>query len=321
MKLLIVLRVEAGGIFVDISIVLLSWNRKSEIKECIDSIRRIFNGEIVVVDQNSVDGSKEYLKSRNDIILIELAENVGVAAGRNVGMISAKNDITIILDSDAYFDEEFPFNRIVEVFDNNSELSVIAFKILNSYSKELDNWPYLKPSSYSNSIFEAGRFHGCGHAIRKEHFVEVGKYDDALFFFWEEVDLSFRLLAKGYVINYMPEFVVYHSRVPTARFEWKNNRFFYKVKNRIYIVRKYYAKYHLIRELLFVIVGYFIIALRNSILKQWLKGIIDGFKMPANNYLDSVELKRLSERLHELEIKERSNYRNNMFIKMFQKLS
>lgn len=225
----------------NISVVILNWNRLDEIKNCIEQMRKIFDGEIVVVDQGSTDGSKEYLSSRTDINLISLSENLGVAGGRNVGNKNATGDILISIDSDAYFDESFSFDELAREFKNDPTLSAIAFKIMNPNNNKLDNWPHTYPEDYCDRRFESSRFHGCGHAIRKSHFMEVDMYDETLFFNWEESDLCYRFLAKGYRVVYIPDFVVYHDRSPVARVQWNSGRYYYFVRNRLYMFRKYFT--------------------------------------------------------------------------------
>ena len=83
------------------SIVIVSYNSSDVMKLCINSIRRnndIICNEIIVVDNNSSDGICEWLRTQNDIYLIENKENKGFGGGLNQGIKAAlpENDIFLL---------------------------------------------------------------------------------------------------------------------------------------------------------------------------------------------------------------------------------
>ena len=80
------------------SFVIVSYNCKYMMEKCIESIRNTCykdSYEIVVVDNNSDDGVREYLEKQDDVVLIKNKENVGFPKGCNIGVEYAKpsNDI------------------------------------------------------------------------------------------------------------------------------------------------------------------------------------------------------------------------------------
>lgn len=82
------------------AMVILNYNLKDDIRNCIDSIRETTPNsarEIIVVDNGSTDGSLEYLRSQNDIKLLENKENVGFPKGCNQGIEMAENESDIFL--------------------------------------------------------------------------------------------------------------------------------------------------------------------------------------------------------------------------------
>jgi GT2 family glycosyltransferase len=77
-------------------------------EKCLNSLRQVQypkdKVEIIVVDNASTDGSIEYLKNENDVILIENKENVGFAAGVNQGVEKSSYDYVALLNNDMKVD-------------------------------------------------------------------------------------------------------------------------------------------------------------------------------------------------------------------------
>ena len=198
-----------------LSVVLLNWNRKEEIiKTLFDlSLQTYKDFEIVLIDQGSQDGSIEVIQEQFPWIRqIKLFKNLGVPGGRNMGALNARGDILVFLDNDASL-ECNALERIAQRFSKESNLGIIGFKILNANTGVLDlsSWVYEKNRlKDANNEFYSYTFCGCGNAIRKNVLEDAGYYWEDLFFGWEEMDLSIKVLAAGFKIVYDPSIVVKH---------------------------------------------------------------------------------------------------------------
>ena len=88
----------------DVSIIIVSYNTKSLIKNCINSIYKYtkdISFEIIVSDNGSIDGSVEMIKRDfPSVILIENNENLGFGAANNKGLALAKGKYILYLNSD-----------------------------------------------------------------------------------------------------------------------------------------------------------------------------------------------------------------------------
>lgn len=85
------------------SIIILSYNTLNYTKLCIESIRKhtpLGIYEIIVVDNGSIDGSREWLKRQSDVVLIKNIENLGFPKGCNQGMKVATGQDLLLLNSD-----------------------------------------------------------------------------------------------------------------------------------------------------------------------------------------------------------------------------
>src|SRR5687767_13566896 len=89
-----------------VSIVIVNWNGKNNLKECLNSLLKIDYSpyEIVIVDNGSKDGSvtyiKEIQKENKNVILVENLKNLGFAEGNNVGFAHAKGELVLLLNND-----------------------------------------------------------------------------------------------------------------------------------------------------------------------------------------------------------------------------
>ena len=86
--------------------------------------------------------------------------------------------------------------------------------------------------------FDAVTFVGAGHAIRRAAWDDAGGYDAQLFFCWEEFDFCLRAIARGWRIRYRGDIVIRHKVSGERRVAWSGDRWFYYVRNRLYIERK-----------------------------------------------------------------------------------
>ena len=85
-----------------VSIIILNYNGKDYIYDCIDSVFKSTGCkfEVILIDNNSTDSSSDHCKEKHsELILIKNDENLGMAA-RNIGIDKAKGDYLVFLDAD-----------------------------------------------------------------------------------------------------------------------------------------------------------------------------------------------------------------------------
>lgn len=228
-----------------ISVIIISYNRKNELRDCLLSLLNqssLF--EIIVVDNNSSDGSEEIFSggevSHPAIKFFKLKENVGVAGGRNYGITQATGDVLFFIDDDALLEPQNAIELIVKKFEKDKDVGILAFKIVNYYSKKIqrEEFPHIDKFLDPDKEFETTYFIGAGHAIRKEVFEKCGLYPDDFFYGMEELDLSFRVLDNGFRIIYFPEITVWHKKSLKGRIT-DEKKWIYTLRNRMAISYKY----------------------------------------------------------------------------------
>lgn len=123
-----------------ISVIIPTYNRKYQLKECIDSILRqkYTNYEILIIDDCSKDGTEEFLKenySDDRIIYIKNKTNSGAGYSRKNGYYNSIGDYIIFCDDDDYYIDDEYFNKVIEIFEDE-DISLIVSNSYIHYEKE-----------------------------------------------------------------------------------------------------------------------------------------------------------------------------------------
>ena len=233
-----------------LSIVILSWNTKALLKQCLKSLEEGCGGvkgcEVIVVDNGSTDGSVEYLRSITGIKsikgitsmkLVENQSNLGFAKGNNIGIKQARGKYIMLLNSDTIV-EKGSMAKLVNYLDQHSEVAAVSPLLLNedgSYQKDpcylkspslLFVFLYYNPITrkivskflphllYSSADFTKPSLielvSGAAVMLRKEILEKVGGLDEDYPHFFEDVDLSYQLRKLGFRLVLIPEAKVIH---------------------------------------------------------------------------------------------------------------
>ena len=271
-----------------VSVIYLNFNRKNDLYR---SLKEVFKQdfddfEVIVIDQNSTDGSIEMIEQNYpNVNLTKLSENLGVAGGRNYGAKMAKGDYLIFIDDDAELIDYGAVRRVSLIFDNNIDVNIIAFNIVG-HPEIIEKTKYfsLKKDNKVNYYI------GCGHSIRKKAFNQLGGYSENLFFWGEEIELAIKSFSiPKNVILYKGDIILYHRISAVQRLHWKSGRFYYKVRNRMYILHNLLPLYTIPFYKLYYIIAYLIRAIQLSELDQYFKALKD---------YKSLNKTPLSQRLH-----------------------
>jgi GT2 family glycosyltransferase len=268
-----------------VDFIILSWNRTEETIAAIESARaqKGVIGSVKVVDQGSEPDNlariRRYAADADNVALHEIGRNVGVPAGRNIATRMGDAPYVIALDNDAEFADEECALRAIAMMEADTTLAAVAFRILIYATREDDDSSWAYPGvlrALRDQSFFTSRFVGAGHAIRRSAFEAVGGYDDDLFFACEEMDLGLRFINAGYRIKYDASIEILHKVSPEGRFRWSAGRFYYGVRNELYIHYKSGSSPWRIAQ---CAAGRLLTAARNGLTPECLRAIRDAAKM------------------------------------------
>ena len=268
----------------DVDVVILSLNRTEQTIETIHNVlaQKDIMLKLWVIDQGSSEENlcklRQVLHENPHVNLKELGKNYGVPGGRNVGAQLGHGEIIVNIDNDAEFASPSALAEAVQLFKNDPTLGAVGFRVMNYYTGKDDelSWAYPKAlKQQRNKTFLTTRFAGGASAIQRTAFEQAGGFDDQLFFYWEELDLSYQLINLGYHVIYYPQIVVRHKVSPEGRVNWGNQRYYYYTRNAISINYKYYQNFG---GALLLAIGYMVKGIQNHNVRQAIRGCIHGIK-------------------------------------------
>jgi GT2 family glycosyltransferase len=234
-----------------VSIVVLSYNSINDLKDCIPSLlsQKYSNFEIIVVDNASIDGSEEFLKSNYpEIKVIQTGKNLGYAAGNNMGFEFAEGEYIVIINPDTVADNQW-LAELIAPLDIDSSITATTSRILMYCQKDRINscsttnhYTGLtfcrglnKPVTLFNDYETVGAVSGCSFAIRSDTLKKITGFDPDFFLYLEDTDLSWRILFIGGKIMYVPKSIIFHkyklSIPPWKEFYLERNRYLMLLKN------------------------------------------------------------------------------------------
>jgi GT2 family glycosyltransferase len=210
-----------------VTVLVLTYNRKDALKICLDSVAKqdFPTFEVIVVDNNSTDGTASMIREEYDWVnYIRLEENRGAGA-RNLGASEADGDLIVSLDDDSELPSTTTLGRIVEKFDANPDLGAATFRLIDEQGNE-DPWFRWEKEGNLHDGFASPTFIGCGAAVRPEMFQRIGGFWEPYFMYLEERDFALRIINSGSDVRYFPSISIKHRDRQARR---EDSRFIYFV--------------------------------------------------------------------------------------------
>jgi len=209
-----------------ISIIIVNWNGKDLIKDCLVSVsNQSYNDyEVIVVDNGSADGSVEFVKNNfPSAIVVPLSENKGFTGGNIEGFKQSRGDFIVLLNNDAILTERWLENMWMAI-NSDVTIGLCSSKIIIEGTNKIDSagdiftyaftgtkiGEYQDAELYSERKLVPG---ACAAAVmyRKSMLDEIGFLDEDFFLNHEDTDLNLRAWLSGWKCLFVPEAVVYHK--------------------------------------------------------------------------------------------------------------
>src|SRR5262249_32024405 len=195
-----------------VSIVISTKNRPESLERTLASVRRQTcrsDLEIVVVD----DGSSPAVGELGpDVRLFRNAESLGISGARNLGWREARGRYAVYLDDDAEFATDDALARALDRARSLARCGVVAFRQLRPDGST----HYMQPA-VSDVACLTNRFYGYGFLFERALLSELKGFRDPFAYYLEEIEISLRVLNRGYRIVYEPGITVVHHEDPRGR--------------------------------------------------------------------------------------------------------
>ena len=238
---------EKMGSMPALSIIIVNWNTKSLLEDCIDSIKALWGAvadEIIVVDNASSDGSAKMVEDKfPEIILIKNKENVGFVKANNQGSEIAKGKYLLLLNSDTkVLDSDV--DKILEYMDKHPGVGAVTGKVLNedgSFQRPFRRLPhplgaffrhtlrlilgfntpfhkhFLMANYSSEQEYDVQCITGAYFYVRREFCIDNAIFDKGLSMYYEDTLLSHHIINLGAKIKYLPFAKIIHYGGSSAR--------------------------------------------------------------------------------------------------------
>jgi GT2 family glycosyltransferase len=288
-----------------VSVVILNWNAKEIVRECIKSVKESIHPihEVIVVDNGSTDGSAAMIKREFDnVVVLENAANFGAPKGRNIGISRAmQQNVKYIytLDNDLIIDPR-AISELVTLMENRPEVacagSLIYYhdkpEVVFSAGQYID-WTQNLVTTRGAGETDKGQLAECGEVdyvgtgamlTRKHVFTQVGLLDAGFIGYgYEDTDFGLRVKKAGHkVVCYTRSKVWHRPFTGIGKYSFKKK--YLEARNAVRFVRMYGNRRNKLKFMFFAIAGLFYAAVREGARGNIMgvfgkaKGLYDGLR-------------------------------------------
>ena len=252
-----------------ISVVIVNYNVKYYVGQCIDSVRRALQGidsEIIVVDNHSRDGSVDYLSKIEGVRIIESGHNLGFSKANNIAIRQSTAEYVLMLNPDTIVAED-AIRMIIDFADSHPQAGGIGVRMHNDWGTTARESRRGLPSPMT-SFYKMiglskrlpqhrkyGRYYmgwlpwdspsrievvsGACFLVRRKALDEVGLMDEDYFMYGEDIDLSYRLLKSGWENWFVPADIIHYKGESTQKTSFNYVHVFYNAM--LIFMRKHYS--------------------------------------------------------------------------------
>lgn len=217
-----------------VCVAVLNYNGARWLHQCLRSVLQDeYPKQVVVVDNGSTDESVSLVRTEfPSVAVIALGRNIGFAKAYNLVFARIGSEFTILLNNDVVVEGGDWVRKSVDLMDRNPEIAAVAWKMVYMRSPRLINsvggaayW-WTGAVDVGDGEVDEGRFESDGHEpfafcggaamMRTTVVRELGGFDEAMFAYREDFDLSWRLRLRGFKIAYLGATRVHHAYSSTA---------------------------------------------------------------------------------------------------------
>lgn len=208
-----------------IFIVVLNFNGKDTLSACLSSIYQsdYLNFEVIVVDNDSEDGSLEQAKNYfSRTHFIKNPTNLGFSRGNNLGIRLALEkfaDYVFILNNDTII-EKTTLSSLASTMKNFPSAGIISPIIFTAnnvsvwFAGGIIHWQKMKTEHLyqikSELPYPTEYLSGCAMFVKKDVFKKIGLFDERFFLYYEDTDFSFRAKKAGFNLLMIPSAHIQH---------------------------------------------------------------------------------------------------------------
>lgn len=232
------------------SVIIVNYNGRDYIGACLDSLLSVLPSdcEVIVVDNASTDESAAYIEAEYPFVrLVRSDKNGGFSHGNNLGVEYAQGEYLAFLNPDTIVSKGW-LESLTGVLASDPTYGMTTSKILLLRDPKrinaCGNTMHLSGLTLCRGVnedahkyvelAEVSAVSGAAFAMRKSVFESIGKFDELMFMYMDDTDLSLRVRLAGYKCIYVPDSIVYHDYA----LRFGPNKTYYQERNRYIMLLK-----------------------------------------------------------------------------------
>ncbi|OFW89151.1 MAG: hypothetical protein A3D75_01655 [Candidatus Levybacteria bacterium RIFCSPHIGHO2_02_FULL_37_18] len=241
-----------------VSIVIPVYNRKEELIDCLNSLKKIDykNIEIIVVDNASTDETFEALKQDfSEVKIIRNEKNLMAVPARNQGLRESKGEYILFLDSDNKVAHDF-LSEMMKLTESDDKIGFVGPKMYFANEPRkiwyagadinllTSKTTYLGINKIDNGQFdqirETGHIPNC-FLVKRKVIEEIGELDESYVMSYGEADFAERAKRAGFKIIFCPTARIWHNEKASIRglIFRSPKRAYYFARNRVLFMKKF----------------------------------------------------------------------------------
>jgi hypothetical protein len=253
------------------SIIIVTYNSLSFISDCLAPLIDMADVEIIVVDNNSRDGTATTLKSRfPSVTILALQDNIGFGRACNIGVAASKGSFIFFLNPDAVAPVQ-AIRVLIGFFEKHPRAGIVGGRLVDPSGLPLQSigdrptfvrlvlekpieWVAQRINPFGMLRRALGRYFakfrmpsgaepvpwvsGAALCCRRQAWDETGGFDEKFFLYYEDVDLCLRAAKVGWEVWHVPEAVISHQSGASFAGNLKHQKHIYYANQR-YFFQKY----------------------------------------------------------------------------------
>ena len=265
----------------ELSIIIVSFNDKSHLEACLSSVEenaQEMDFEIIIVDNNSSDGSQEFIRQNYpQIKLITNDDNAGFAIALNRGLRESRGEFFLFLNTDTVICPN-ALSLLLEELKNNPRIGAIGPALLKgedayqvSFGRKVSFVSEIFQKFFLNPFYrlrlksiqkrkEVGWLSAACFMTRREVVEDAGLFDENFFLYFEDIDLCYRIRLRGWSLLFFPQAKVFHKGATSTGQDKVRSRFEYR-RSQLYFYQKHNSKVSFLLLRLYLVLNFGIIRL------------------------------------------------------------
>ena len=255
-----------------LTIIIVNYNTKLFLEQCLHSVYRAAKGlahEIIIVDNNSTDGSGEYLPTKfTEVKFIFNKKNTGFAKACNQGLHISSGKYILFLNPDTMVPEDC-FQYCISFFETHPDAGTVGvrmfddkghflkeskrgfpspgasfyklFGIASAFPRSKTFSKYYADHLPENENNPVDVLSGAFMMIRKNVLQQTDGFDESFFMYGEDIDLSYRIQQEGYKNYYLGKITIIHFKGGSTTYNHKYINMFYAAM-KLFVQKHYKGK-------------------------------------------------------------------------------